>query len=203
MERNHSIDVAKGFLILFVILGHAVQGVLEDHLLRYFIYSFHMGLFFFVSGYLINPTKIGNRRFGELMKHYGKRMMGWWLLAWFVFTPLRLYDDLSLQSIVDSIINPYYHLWYVPTLFFFILITYAMQKLTGSATRVCITLVAIGVITYISGFFLKIHWPGLFKLPFMLYFSLGMYCGNFKPKLLTKLNGGYVDMVTLHCMRDS
>ena len=200
MERNHSIDVAKGFLILLVILGHVVQGVLEDHFLRYFIYSFHMALFFFVSGYLISPARLGERTFASLFSHYGKRMLGWWLLAWVIFTPFGLYDDLTLKNLVGYIITPYYHLWYVPTLFFFILITYLLYRICSSVRVVCLALVCLGIATYISGFFVSIGWPGLFRLPMILYFSLGVYCSNTAPKLLIKPNGG--GMVALSYMHN-
>lgn len=53
-KRNDSIDFAKGFLMIFVILGHIVQGTIEDGNLRGVIYSFHMPLFLFISGYMIN-----------------------------------------------------------------------------------------------------------------------------------------------------
>lgn len=49
-KRNDSIDFAKGFLMIFVILGHIVQGTIEDGNLRGVIYSFHMPLFLFISG---------------------------------------------------------------------------------------------------------------------------------------------------------
>lgn len=63
-ERKHIewIDGAKGFAILLVIIGHCIDGYKDAELfkqytfifnsLHYFIYSFHMPLFFMISGYL-------------------------------------------------------------------------------------------------------------------------------------------------------
>ena len=61
-ERNTTLDLAKGILIIFVVLGHAIQysgnGNWEDSQLFFddivfrAIYSFHMPLFMMISGYL-------------------------------------------------------------------------------------------------------------------------------------------------------
>ena len=50
-KREINIDVLKGLGIIFVMLGHMVGiGFYED--IYVYIYSFHMPLFFFISGYL-------------------------------------------------------------------------------------------------------------------------------------------------------
>lgn len=50
-KREIGIDVLKGLGIIFVLLGHMVGiGFYED--ISVYIYSFHMPLFFFISGYL-------------------------------------------------------------------------------------------------------------------------------------------------------
>lgn len=51
------LDSIKGVLIVLVIIGHAIQFCMPDCEQNFcfrFIYSFHMPLFFFVSGYLAN-----------------------------------------------------------------------------------------------------------------------------------------------------
>ena len=45
-KRIRWIDIAKGILILLVIIGHCEVG----SCVKYVIYSFHMGAFFFLSG---------------------------------------------------------------------------------------------------------------------------------------------------------
>lgn len=54
MERDRSIDIAKGIGILMVVLGHVPTIPIE---FKKIIYSFHMPLFFFISGYLYNEKK--------------------------------------------------------------------------------------------------------------------------------------------------
>jgi fucose 4-O-acetylase-like acetyltransferase len=60
--RDESLDIAKGFAILLVVLGHCFDGLIASgffpaalgwpNLVVYLIYLFHMPLFFVVSGHL-------------------------------------------------------------------------------------------------------------------------------------------------------
>lgn len=52
-ERIHWIDVLKGIGILLVIMGHTFK----DSPVYFWIYSFHMPLFFLISGFLIEPRQ--------------------------------------------------------------------------------------------------------------------------------------------------
>lgn len=56
IQRDNSIDTLKGVGILLMILGHMP---IPDFL-RSFIFSFHMPLFFFVSGYLYKEDSVGH-----------------------------------------------------------------------------------------------------------------------------------------------
>jgi len=54
-ERFHYIDNLKGFLIILVVLGHCIQYSISDfdhNIVFRIIYSFHMPLFMFVSGFV-------------------------------------------------------------------------------------------------------------------------------------------------------
>ncbi len=56
-KRDYNIDMIKAIAVVLVVLGHIIQYICvrdaywENHLFRY-IYSFHMPLFMFISGYL-------------------------------------------------------------------------------------------------------------------------------------------------------
>ncbi len=52
-KRLDFLDIAKGIGIILVVLGHTYRG----NGLNIFIYSFHMPLFFFISGLLYNQKK--------------------------------------------------------------------------------------------------------------------------------------------------
>jgi fucose 4-O-acetylase-like acetyltransferase len=67
-QRDPRADALKGFAILLVVVGHSIQEPyhygLSHNLVFRFIYSFHMPLFMFVSGYVAAlSTKPANTRF--------------------------------------------------------------------------------------------------------------------------------------------
>lgn len=64
--RVEWVDVAKGIGIILVVLGHNQS---PDYIIK-FIYSFHMPLFFFLSGYLTNPSK-----YQRTMERHGDRSL--------------------------------------------------------------------------------------------------------------------------------
>lgn len=56
-DRNENIDAVKGVAALLVVVGHIIQCIIckEDpfeNMVFRIIYSFHMPLFMFISGYL-------------------------------------------------------------------------------------------------------------------------------------------------------
>lgn len=54
-QRLDFLDTAKGFAITLVILGHIISS--ERFPVRMWLYSFHMPVFFIISGYLTNLSK--------------------------------------------------------------------------------------------------------------------------------------------------
>lgn len=58
LHRNPLISFLQIFGILLVVLGHSFVWGVQNNLLRNWIYSFHMPLFFFISGYLFKNCKL-------------------------------------------------------------------------------------------------------------------------------------------------
>lgn len=55
--RDYYLDTIKGFLIIVVVIGHFIEfgsRTIFDVAMHNFIYSFHMPLFVFLSGYFFN-----------------------------------------------------------------------------------------------------------------------------------------------------
>ena len=72
-KRIEYIDIARGIGILLVVMGHNDFGAISPFAYKV-IYSFHMPLFFFLSGYFLN-TSIGfwnffKKRFNSLLKPF-------------------------------------------------------------------------------------------------------------------------------------
>ncbi|MGL5964424.1 MAG: acyltransferase family protein [Fusobacteriaceae bacterium] len=128
MQRDSKIDSLKGIGIFLVVLGHHNNFILRDY-----IYSFHMPLFFFISGYL---HKIENNNLNYLkrkIKLVKKYFLGSFtlLLFWiFIGRKVGLTSQFS-GSIIENIIGIFYgtynlnigsrmdwgvQMWFIPTI---------------------------------------------------------------------------------------
>ena len=113
-ERNLLIDYLKGFAILLVILGHSIQynapDFFDHNILFRIIYSFHMPLFMFVSGFLAFSTfkATGN----SLMKRFRSLVIPffvWFIISYFVNgTPGVFY-----KVFINLLNNPDSGLWFL------------------------------------------------------------------------------------------
>ncbi len=92
--RESWIDVAKGWGILLVVLGHALRGLQNvellpasgwSHALDAWIYSFHMPLFFLLSGFFME--KAVQRPWDRALKDRAKTLL-WPYLLWSVLQTL-------------------------------------------------------------------------------------------------------------------
>lgn len=73
-KRIYWLDNAKWFLILLVVLGHAIQHTYTDFDQKWLfraIYSFHMPAFMAVSGYLAYRAQAAKPN----VRTYGKRLL--------------------------------------------------------------------------------------------------------------------------------
>lgn len=121
-NRIQYIDIARGIGILLVVLGHNDFALVSPFAYQV-IYSFHMPLFFFLSGYFINPFigfwEFAKKRFNSLLKPY-------------LFTIFMIYfvsvsfEKMSFQTALFRITKSLYgsgyyldwvQLWFLPHLF--------------------------------------------------------------------------------------
>lgn len=77
-KRLRALDIAKGIAIILVVIGHAVpdatthMGIQSDVLaiMHRLIYSFHMPLFFLISGYFVNTLAENQSRVSAIWKKF-------------------------------------------------------------------------------------------------------------------------------------
>ena len=163
-KRIEYIDVARGIGILLVVLGHNDFGYISvfGHKL---IYSFHMPLFFFLSGYFINVSvsfvEFFKKRFNSLLKPY--------LFTIFIiyFTSIS-FDNMSfgtaLRRIAKSMYGAGYYidwgqLWFLPHLFVASLYAFLFFALMKKWDNRYIRWTALVVTLGISSLFLKDFYP--------------------------------------------
>lgn len=96
--RNSLLDVYRGVLILFVLLGHTAN-IPES--LKVFIYSFHMPAFFILSGYLFNQSKPASLRLvNEIKTSFVRLIVPAWLMGLLCSIPfLFLYFNGGISSV--------------------------------------------------------------------------------------------------------
>lgn len=72
MKRENFVDTAKGIGLFLVVMGHLVhfQGVAFT-----WIFSFHMMLFFFISGYQFDSQKYKDKGFSEFFNKKAKNLL--------------------------------------------------------------------------------------------------------------------------------
>lgn len=140
--------IAQAQLIgcFLVILGHSIPLSWEIPHAIYqadvFLYTFHMPLFFFVSGYLFYKTKSVERySFGSYIKKRSIRLMLPYVVLTIVgFIPkimtAKLFEDssqLSVMYFVRAFLVPrenvWGHFWFLPTLLIISLFSFVFAKL--------------------------------------------------------------------------
>ena len=147
------VDTAKGLGILLVILCHVHnEGVVND-----WIYSFHMPLFFFLSGYLF--------RAGDDPRDFLRRKVRSLLVPYFAFgIPLTIFDVLwcggSLADVPWALLHlclqkRMYTLWFLACLFvlevlLFVLV-YSFRCSMSQWILLCLVLPVGGWIYYLLG----------------------------------------------------
>lgn len=135
-QRIEYFDVARGLGILLVVLGHNDFGVISPFLDQ-FIYSFHVPLFFFLSGYFVNTSisfvDFFKRRFHSVLKPY--------LFTIFLiyFTSVS-FEKMGFQMAMVRIVKSLYgstnyidwgQLWFLPHLFVVSLYAFIFIKSAG------------------------------------------------------------------------
>lgn len=143
-NRDEFLDIAKGILILLVIIGHILPGTLQENPARYLIYSFHMPAFFFMNGYLLKVDSIKTSTLPEIAIKYVKRVAVPWLLAVQIYYIITHIGSYSIYSYAVAYVKPYYHLWYViGFLFCIVTATVIIKADTKNYTR---DLIIVGII---------------------------------------------------------
>lgn len=116
-NRLYYLDNLKGLLIILVIRGHAIQFTLPDYENVFafrLIYSFHMPLFFFISGFLANR---GGYKHGVIRKRALQLLLPF--VTWAIIAPVLKMGTFCLDKSLDAMIYPDNGLWFLYNLFIY------------------------------------------------------------------------------------
>lgn len=123
--RNIGLDALRGLAILLVVLGHSISNAVNLYqattynplyYVSSFIYTFHMPLFFLVSGYVLfgKRIRISDRAIRLLLPFFA-----WIPFYWMVNRYVHHYPwpVKFLTTFKDTVLQPGAGLWFLPTLF--------------------------------------------------------------------------------------
>ncbi|KKW93565.1 acyltransferase family protein [Sphingobium chungbukense] len=122
MAKNPTIDLLKGVLILLVMGGHVMELTGGHDLVLWVGSGFRMPMMVGISGYLLNINRTRSDSASTLFSRYGRRMLLPWAFAGIVYM-LAGGEALHWTLPFDLLFRPPFHLWYVPALFFLIMLT--------------------------------------------------------------------------------
>ncbi len=192
-NRIHHIDVLKGIAIFLVVFGHTIR---EAESLV-FIYSFHMPLFFIISGLFFNEKKF--QSFGDVLKKKARTL----LLPYVTFYVLGyLYWFFVEKNIRPGLDLPFYNpllaflygcdigqfksingiLWFLPALFASEVIFYLLLKFKYKVLiiiGIVFSLAIAAVLSYLQ----TEHLPFCLGASFVAVFFMGI--GYYAKGLLT------------------
>ena len=110
MERNKSFDILKGFGIILMIVAHTYG---PNRIIWDFIYTFHMPLFFIVTGYFYKQKPISEL----LKKNYNQLLVPYLTLCIIVTILTQLRQPHIIQSDIKSTLYGMGPGWFLIALF--------------------------------------------------------------------------------------
>lgn len=150
-KRNYRLDIFKGVLIFLVVFGHFLLPVKEREYalfnkLFFFIYSFHMPAFIFLSGYLYYDSW---KRKGTKLKSVIPLIMLFLMMKILLhISDMLFYGD---RNIIPDFLHESSTPWYISALIFFRLSLYPLElflklnkkKLTYDAVTIYVTVLTV------------------------------------------------------------
>lgn len=178
-KRITWIDIARAFAIILIVLGHTLIHSAHCKLIVKFIYSFHVVLFFIISGYTF---KIQNKEsfLDFSKKKFLRIMIPYFIWATLFLIPYMLFGNkvgetlnttqsfnLKNQLInilygngVNSALKQNSSLWFLPALFSMEILYYFIIKMINKRKKLEIPiLLLVIIISYITNIALKIQLP--------------------------------------------
>lgn len=214
-ERNRTLDIAKGIGIILVVFGHNWAVSHEPGELFRLIFSFHMPLFFFLSGTFLRTTdnfkKFAYSKADGLLKPYFAAVL---ISAFFhitlVFIKTKEISFDGLQFVYGAVYGTgstleWVPLWFLPHLFTASCATYVVLRFTTTPKWI---LMVASVFLAVGTFMLSnndLPWS-LDLLPISMSFILAGFALNKQTKAIQFKTqyfwGALIIFITLHFFFD-
>lgn len=178
-KRISYIDIARAFAMIFIVLGHTIVHSEHCGLVFKFLYSFHVVLFFIISGFTFN-LKPEQSFFIFFKNKFVRIMIPYFIWGLLFLIPYMIFgtdvgNSLGTQSSFDlkmQVMNVFYgngnlsalkqnsSLWFLPSLLSMEIIYYFIVKLSkNKKTNEILILSILLLVSYLSSDFLSIIFP--------------------------------------------
>jgi len=187
--RAIGIDALRGLAILLVVLGHSISNAENllaattynlEYYVSNFIYTFHMPLFFMVSGYVLfgKRIRIGDRAIRLLLP-----FLAWIPVSWAVNRYIRHFPwpVRFWATFKDTVLHPGAGLWFLPTLFIcsllLIPVVFLAKKWSWAGEiSLLVIFVAVNLIPFDDLGLVQVKY-------FFAFFALGYLAAKYRPRL--------------------
>lgn len=199
MTDNSWINQSKGIAIILVVLGHTILGFQSANMfveynnffdyINFTIYSFHMPLFFIISGYTyFKFEKVkSNYEYKLLLRKKGLDL----LIPYFIFCSIQILiksiisgstnNSVSIKDIILLPIVPQEQFWFLYTLFFIITIVTFIDLKLNKKNILLVFLIVLNMI--------EIHMKDIvFAITSVCVYAIYFYVGILFAK-------GYIDKI--------
>jgi|GEM_PF-2471790 len=190
--RYDIIDEIKGMTILFVLIGHILVGIINNYnidspytnditivenlcyVLKDIIYSFHMPLFFIISGIFANHSL--KEDFKSMIKNKFFRLgipyFFWSFVAAICMQIISKYttNGLGIEDFILSPIHPFFQYWFLYDLFFIFIIYYVFNYIFNKKI-----FFVFCMILYLINYYLPDYWIIKSISTYLIFFSIGTF----------------------------
>lgn len=205
-KKNGQMAFITAFTIILVVIGHADMTSAYDELwIKRWIYSFHMPLFVFVSGFLFcytTPNIESTPSKSFLLKKAQRLLLPFLAINTIIFLIKTMFgnDDyvqhpvtMTIDSYIDSMLfHPIGFMWYLPALFvIFVILTFVAKQVRFKEEK-CKVWFLLAVLFFIFS-------QSASAINFMQISNAIYYSGYFIAGIMYCLKKEYVDSMLLKC----
>lgn len=200
-KRLEWVDIAKGISIILVVVGHVGASYFGAELYKdsrlivfvnQFIYSFHMAVFIFISGYLFSKSKNTNKsiRIKKLLLNY--------TIPYVTFSALWIVFKILLSSVTNTqvtfkellliVVFPVSFMWFIYALMIMEMIQILLPELSDRGKIINILIAGVfiviqhgigsqGIVVFGESFLVS-DFVLSDVMKFYIYFLIGVYYGK-------------------------
>lgn len=203
-KRIGWIDIAKGICILSIIAGHYGNEIADK-----IVFSFHLTIFFMLSGYTLKVTNINKsyleKKFNRLMIPYF--LTGFFCIIMSLLNSILFYKDasiLTLTGIISKLLGEIFFasgsitsfglidwqgrigaIWFLPALFFALIMVQCILKKTQDPRKTLFLGIILFLSSYCSACFIWLPFSLQSAMFSVLFILLGFYMKEYE--ILSKI----------------